>query len=120
MPHFRAHQRAPPFPALQRVSPLMCHVSNLTNALLPHPPLLSLSPCLQCAMFLISPTHSSLLLPTSLLFLVCPLPFFHAPPLPPPSPSPPLRASSFLPCPVSKLTNSLLPLPPLQLVSPCL
>src|SRR5258707_14590161 len=69
-----------------------CHVSKLTNGLLPLPPLLSVSPRLQHAMFLSSPTRSSLFLPSS--------------------------ESSFAICHVSKLTNPLLPLPPLQQVSP--
>src|SRR5712692_236505 len=69
-----------------------CHVSKLTNGLLPLPPLLSVSPCLQCAMFLSSPTRSSLFLPSS--------------------------ESSFATCHVSELTNPLLPLPPLQQVRP--
>src|SRR5260370_21878438 len=38
----------------------------------------------------------------------------------PPSSSPPIGESSFVLCRVSKLTNLLLPLPPLQQVSPCL
>src|SRR5258708_19731825 len=42
-----------------------CHVSKLTNGFLPLPPLLSVSPHLQCAMFLSSPTCSSLFLPSS-------------------------------------------------------
>src|SRR5216684_3177195 len=118
MPRFRAHQRAPPFPALQRVSPLMCHVSKLTNGLLPHPPLLLVSSHLQHATFLSSPTHSSLFLPSSESVLVYDVPCFeaHQPTLP--SSSPPVGESSFVTCHVSKLTNSLLPLPPLQLVSP--
>src|SRR5258708_6725849 len=62
------------------------------NGLLPLPPLLSVSPCLQRAMFLSSPTRSSLFLPSS--------------------------ESSFATCHVSELTNPLLPLPPLQQVSP--
>src|SRR5260370_12204907 len=69
-----------------------CHVSKLTNGLLPHPPLLSVSPRLQRATFLSSPTHSSLFLPSS--------------------------ESSFATCHVSELTNPLLPLPPLRQVSP--
>src|SRR5258707_702045 len=92
MPCFRAHQLAPPFPALQQMSPLMCHVSKLTNGLLPHPPLLSVSPHLQRATFLSSPTRSSLFLPSS--------------------------ECSLATCHVSFLTNQLLPLSPLQQVSP--
>src|SRR5260370_1372018 len=118
MPCFRAHQRAPPFPALQRVSPLMCHVSKLTNGLLPHPPLLSVSPRLQRATFLSSPTRSSLFLPSSESSLVSDLPSFVAHQLLLPSSSPPVSESSFVTCHISKLTNLLLPLPPLQLVSP--
>src|SRR5258708_7820181 len=118
MPCFQAHQPAPPFPALHLVGPLMCHVSKLMNALLPHPPLLSVSPCLQRAMFLSSPTRSSLSLPS-----ISRLPFSHLPWSSPPYPalsssSPPVRHSSFLTCHLSMLTISLLPLPPLQLVNP--
>src|SRR5258708_7560622 len=43
----------------------MCHVSTLTNALLPLPPLQEVSPHLQCAMFLSSPTRFSHFLPSS-------------------------------------------------------
>src|SRR5216684_3125648 len=118
MPHFRAHQCAPPFPALQRVSPLMSHVSKLMNGLLPHPPLLLVSPRLQCATFLSSPTRSSLFLPSSKSVLVCDVPRFEAHQPTFPSSSPPVSESSFMTCHVSKLTNSLLPLPPLQSVSP--
>src|SRR5258707_10885349 len=64
----------------------MCHVSKLMNGLLPHPPLLSVSPRLQCATFLSSPTRSSLFLPSS--------------------------ESSLATCHVSELTNPLLPLSP--------
>src|SRR5216684_4457256 len=42
-----------------------CHVSKLTNGFLPPSPLLSVSPHLQCATFLSSPTHSSLFLTSS-------------------------------------------------------
>src|SRR5712692_10611284 len=98
---------------------VMCHVSKLTNGLLPLPPLLSVSPHLQCATFLSSPTCSSLFLPSSessfamshvseLTNLLLPLP--------------PLQQVSplFAMCHISKLTNLFLPLPPLQEVSPCL
>src|SRR5260221_12571364 len=46
------------------------------------------------------------------------MPCFEAHQPAPPSSSPPVGESSFVTCQVSKLTNSLLPLPPLQLVSP--
>src|SRR5258708_22801496 len=69
-----------------------CHVSKLTNGLLPLPPLLSVSPRLQRATFLSSPTRSSLFLPSS--------------------------ESSFALCHVSELTTPLLPLPPLRHVIP--
>src|SRR5229473_1396488 len=122
MPRFQAHQHVPSFPALQRVSPLMCHVSKLTNGLLPHPPLLSVSPRLQCATFLSSPTCSSLFLPSSesllATCLVSDVPCFEAHQPAPPSSSLPVGESSFVTCHVSKLTNLLLPLPPLQLMSP--
>src|SRR5258708_18964255 len=117
MPSFRAHQRVPPYPALQRVSPLMCHVSKLTNGLLPHPPLLSVSPHLQCATFLSSPTCSSLFLPSSeSLLATCHVSELTNPLLPL---SPFQQVSPhFAPCHVSQLTNPLLPLPPLQQLSP--
>src|SRR5260370_4388332 len=70
----------------------MSHVSKLTNGLLPYPPLLLVSPRLQCATFLSSPTRSSLFLPSSESSLA----MFH----------------------ISELTNPLLPLSPLHQVSP--
>src|SRR5260370_523400 len=118
MPHFRAHQCTPPFPALHRVSPLMSHVSKLTNGLLPHPPPPFLIPSFQHPTFLPSPPPSPPSLPPPLLLLVSHLPLFHSPAPPPPSPSPPFSQSSFVTCPVSKLPISLLPLPPLPSVSP--
>src|SRR5258707_7545357 len=95
----------------------MCHVSKLTNGLLPHPPLLSVSPHLQRATFLSSPTHSSLFLPSSeSSFAMCHVSELTNPLLP----LPPLRQVSplFAMCHVSELTNPFLPLPPLQEVIP--
>src|SRR5258708_590775 len=109
MPCFRAHQCAPPFPALQRVSPLMSHVSKLMNGLLPYPPLLLVSPHLQHATFLSSPTHSSLFLPSSESVLICDMLCFKAHHPAPPSSSPPVGESLFVTCHVLKLTNLLLP-----------
>src|SRR5216684_4049218 len=43
----------------------MCHISELTNPLLPLPPLQEVSPRLQCATFLSSPTRFSRFLPSS-------------------------------------------------------
>src|SRR5260370_10169224 len=97
----------------------MGHVSKLTNGLLPHPPLLSVSPRLQRATFLSSPTHSSLFLPSSeSSFATCHVSELTNPLLP----LPPLRQVSplFAMCHVSELTNPFLPLPPLQEVSPLL
>src|SRR5258708_561575 len=89
----------------------------------PAPPSSSLqlvSPHLWPAPVRSSPTHSSLFLPSSEWVLVCDLPSFEAHQPAPPSSSPPVAESSFVICQASKLTNSLLPLPPLQRVSPCL
>src|SRR5260370_32818813 len=89
------------------------------NGLLPLPPLLSVSPHLQCATFLSSPTRSSLFLPSSeSLFATCHVSELTNPLLP----LPPLWQVSplFAMCHVSELTNPFLPLPPLQQVSPCL
>src|SRR5258707_14001756 len=49
----------------------------------------------------------------------CNMPHFQAHQPIPPSSSPPESESSFPTCHVSELTNPLLPLPPLQQVSPC-
>src|SRR5260370_29815508 len=95
-------------------------------------------------MFLGSPTCPSLFLPSSWRVLVCDIPHFQAHECPPPSSSllvgeslfsdalcfqahqpaplsssPPESEPSFVTCHVPKLTNPLLPLPPLHLVSPC-
>src|SRR5258708_27957870 len=70
-----------------------CYVSELTNPLLPLPPLQQVSPRLRCAAFPSSPALSSLS-------------------------SPPASESSFAMCCISKLTSPFLPLPPFQLVSP--
>src|SRR5260370_36707935 len=67
-------------------------------------------------MFLGSPTHPSLFLPSSWQVLVCDVPHFQAHKPTPTPPSPPVGESSVT-CHVFKLTNTLL-LPPFQLVSP--
>src|SRR5229473_2253992 len=92
--------------------------SNRTNPLLPLPPLQLVSPHLCCAMLRSSPTRSSLFLPSSWCVLVCIVPHFKAHQPAPPSSSPPASESSLVTCHASKLTNPLLPLPPLQRVSP--
>src|SRR5713226_407012 len=94
VPRFQAHQPAPPSssPPASECSFVTCHVSKLTNSLLPLPPLQEVSPRLCRATFSSSPPRS-------------------------PSSSPPGSESSFVTCRVSKLTNPLLPLPPLQDVS---
>ena len=86
----------------------------------PAPPSSSpqVSPCLQRATFLSSPTHFSHFLPSRKWVLICDVPCFEAHQPAFPSSSPPVSESSFVTCHVSKLTNPLLPLPPLQLVSP--
>src|SRR5258708_8382169 len=70
------------------------------------------------ASFLNSPARSPVFLPSTTRLPVCDVPLFQAHQPAPPSSSPPLRESSFVTCHVSKLTNPLLPLPPLQRVSP--
>jgi len=70
------------------------------------------------AMFWSSPTCSSLFLPSSWWVLICDVPHFRAHQLAPPSFSPPDGESLFVTCHILKLTNPLLPLPPLQQVSP--
>src|SRR5260370_19138266 len=49
-----------PLPPIQQVSPhfATCNISNLTNPFLPLPPLQKLTPSFQLAIFLSSPTHS--------------------------------------------------------------
>src|SRR5229473_1965562 len=76
----------------------MGHISKLTNSLLPLPPLQQAA------------SESSF----------CDVPCFRAHQPIPPSSSPPGCESSFVTCHVSRLTNTLLPLPPLQDVSLCL
>src|SRR5258708_2981555 len=128
MPRFEAHQPTPPssFPPASESSFVTCHALKLTNPLLPLPPLQLVSPRLCRAPFQISPTRSSLFLPTR-PFLLLPsrrlllpsgFPLFPYPPPVPPSSFPPVGESSFVTCHASKLTNPLLPLPPLQRVSP--
>src|SRR5258708_5815276 len=65
-----------------------------------------------------SPTCSSLFLPSSWRVLMCLMPHFEAHQPAPPSSTPRASESSFAICHALKLTNPLLPLPPLQLVSP--
>src|SRR5258708_7253609 len=148
VPHFQTHQPTPPsfLPPVSESSFVMCHISKLTNPLLPPPspsplasesffpmchvstltyplppppPLLPFSPHFQPATFLTSPSHSPPLPPSnSSSFSTCPVSKLTHPPLP----LPPLPQISplFAMCHVSKLTNPFLPLPPLQEVSPCL
>ncbi len=87
---------------------------------LPASSLQSVSPCLWHAMFPSSPTHSSLFLPSSKWGLICNVPRFPAHQPAPLIFSPSASESLFTMCHRSKLPNMLLPLPPLQLVSPCL
>src|SRR5260221_210178 len=121
MPRFKAHQPAPPSssPPASESSFAMCHASKLTNLLLPLPPLQLVSPHLCRAAFQSSPTHSSLFLSSSQSFLLSDVPYFKAPLATPPSSSRPAGEPFFTLFHASKLTNPLLPLPPLQLVSPC-
>src|SRR5258707_707953 len=120
VPHFKAHQPTPPSssPPASESSLVTCHASKLTNPLLPLPPLQRVIPRLCRSLFPSSQTNSSLFLPSSEWVLVCVVPCFKAPQPAPPSSSPPVGESSFVSCRVSKLTNPLLPLPPLQRVSP--
>src|SRR5713226_8770010 len=69
-------------------------------------------------MFPNSTTHPFLFLPSRMSVFICDMPCFQAHQPAPPSSSPPGCESSFVMCHVSKLTNPLLPLPPLQQVSP--
>src|SRR5216684_3304324 len=119
MPHFKAHQPAPPSssPPASESSLVTCHALKLTNPFLPLPPLQLVCPCLCRAAFQSSPTCSSLFLPSNWCVLVCIVPHFKAHQPAPPSSSPPASESSLVTCHASKLTNLLLPLPPLQLVS---
>src|SRR5258708_27676998 len=95
-PCFQAHEWTPPSssPPVGESSFATCHVSKLSNPLLPLPPLQLVSPRFLPAMFRNLPTS--------------------------PAFSPPSSSSSFVLCLPSKLTNPLLPPPPLQSVSPCL
>src|SRR5258708_403140 len=77
------------------------------------------SPVLCRPTFLPSPPLPPSLLPSSCQLLVCVVPRFQAPQPSPPPPPPPVGESSVT-CHVFKLTNTLLPLPPFQWVSPCL
>src|SRR5258708_6396122 len=88
---------------------MTCHVSKLTNPLLPLPSLHLIDPSLSSSTFLLSPTPSSLILPSSKCALICHMPCFKAHQPASPSSSPPVGESLFVTCHVSKLTNSLLP-----------
>src|SRR5229473_3201995 len=118
----KLNQPTPPSssPPVGESSFVSCHVSKLTNLLLPLPPLQQMSPHLQCATFRSSLTHSSLFLPSTWCVLIFVVPHFKAYQPAPPSSSPPASESLLVTCHASKLTNPFLPLPPLQLVSPCL
>src|SRR5260370_20800978 len=72
----------------------------------------------RCRSFPSSPSRSSLFLPSRKSVLVCDMPRFRAHQSAPLSSSPAGSESSFVTCHVSKLTNPLLPLSPLQEVSP--
>ncbi len=69
MPCFQACQPVPPCssPPASESSFVMCHISELTNLLLPLPPLQSASLCLRCAVFLRSPVLLPLLHTASVL-----------------------------------------------------
>src|SRR5260370_33498087 len=69
---------------------------------------------------MIRPPRTSPFFPSTTCFLVCDVPRFEAHQAAPPSSSPPVGECSFVTCHVSKLTKPLLPLPPLQSVSPLL
>src|SRR5258708_568155 len=120
MLRFEAHQRTPPssFPPASEFSFVTCHASKLTNPLLPLPPLQLVSPRLCRATFRSSPTCSSLFLTSRWSVLACDVPRFDAHQAAPPSRSSPVGESSFVTCHALEFPNPLLPLPPLQLVSP--
>src|SRR5260370_13222313 len=107
MPRFQAYQPAPPSssPPVHESSFVMCHVSRLTNLLLPLPPLQLVS-LLRCATFPSSPICSSLFLPSS-QSVFCNMPCFQAHQPAPPSFSLPAIETSFVICHISKLTNPL-------------
>src|SRR5258708_1922237 len=93
-PCFQAHEWTPPSssPPVGESSFAMCHISELSNPLLPLPPLKLVLPCYGPCFLAHQPA--------------CP------------SFSPPSSESLFVIYHVSRLTNPLFPLPPLQLVSP--
>src|SRR5260370_14434779 len=84
VPSFEAHRPIPPSssPPVGESSFVSCHVSKLTNLLLPLPPLQQVSPRLRCATIRSSLTCSSLFLPSTSLVLFCVVPRFK-PPHPP-------------------------------------
>src|SRR5258708_5149920 len=92
----------------QLASPLVSYMSRNS----PSSSLMLVSPCLQCATFLSSPTCSSLSCPP--VSELSDVPCFQAHEWTPPSSSPPVSDSSFATCHVSELSNPLLPLPPLK------
>src|SRR5260370_1299900 len=95
------------------------HISKLTNPLFPLPPLLCLIPSFFPPPFRSSPTPSSLFLPPPrrLFFIFFPPTFhLHLPLLS--FSSPPVRGALFFSSPLPSPALPLLPLPPLQLVSP--
>src|SRR5258708_7820182 len=120
VPCFQAHECTPPSssPSVGESLFATCHVSQLSNPLLPLPPLHLASPLLPPPLVLASLSRSLLFLPPSSSLLLSDLPPFDAHHLSPPSASPPVSESSFMPPPILEPSNPLLPLPPLQLVSP--
>src|SRR5258707_935963 len=99
VPHFQTHQPTPPsfLPPVSESSFVMCHISKLTNPLLPPP--------------------SSSPLASESSFAMCHVSELTNPLLLPPSSSPLASESLFATCHVSELTNMLLPfLPSTQLV----
>src|SRR5260370_523402 len=119
-PCFQAHEWTPPSSSPPLPDPFFptSHLSSLSTPLPPLPSPPSLTARLSPTTLPFSRSPPSLSLPSLQSVLVCDLPRFQAPHLAPPSSSPPVSESSFVTCHVSKLTNSLLPLPPLQSVSP--
>src|SRR5258707_15395092 len=70
--------RSPPFlPPGSESSFVRCHVSKLTNPLLPLPPLQPASSRFQVSMFPRSPAHSSVLLPSCLQVVHTSSPLYH-------------------------------------------
>src|SRR5258708_3428207 len=120
MPCFEAHQPPPPSspPPGSVTSFLRCHLSDLTNPPPPHLPLQEASPPLRAPIYLPFLTTSPRSAPARDVLLLSAAPPSPLPHPSPPSSSPPESESPFVPVHVSELTNPLLPLPPLQRVSP--